>query len=74
METIDIAALESVTGGRSKKVTAVKTAMKLGKKALEYGGRAMEVMETVGAIAEGAGYVKQGYDWLRGKKQPDDER
>ena len=66
MMTIEIDELEHVTGGRGK----VSTAMKVAKTAMKWGGKALEVADTIGTVVEGAQFVKQGYDWMRGKKDP----
>ena len=65
--SIDNDALEHVTGG--SKAKTLKTVAKVAKTAMKWGGRALELADTVGTVIGGVETIKQGYDWVRGKNQ-----
>ena len=69
MMTIEIDELSQVTGGRGK----ASTVMKVAKTAMKWGGKALEVADTIGTIVGGVETLKQGYDWMRGKQDPADQ-
>ena len=66
--TIELDDLDQVTGGRSK----TSAVMKVAKTAMKWGGKALEVADTIGTVVGGAQLLKETYDSIRGKQPADD--